>query len=59
MNLDIENIASKKEPFWRPIYEVIDDSYFEVVKLFPTTFLDQCKNNPNITQNIPSEFKAA
>ena len=59
MNVDIENIASIKQPFWRSIYEVIDDSYFEVVKLFPTTFLNQCKNNPNEPQNIPSEVKAA
>ena len=27
-NLDIENIASKEQPFWRSMYEVIDDSYF-------------------------------
>ena len=47
MNVDIENIASKKQPFWRSIYEVIDESYFRVVKLFPTKVLNQCKNNPN------------
>ena len=58
MNVDIGNIASKKQPFWRSIYKVIDYSYFEVVKLFPTEFLNQCKNNPNEHQNIPSEFKA-
>ena len=29
MNVDIENIASKKQPFWRQIYEVIANSYFE------------------------------
>ena len=46
MNLDIENIASKKQPFWRPIYEVIKNSYFEERILFPTTFLKQCRNNP-------------
>ena len=53
MSLDIENIASKKQPFWRSIYEVTDDSYFEVVKLFPRIFQNQCKNNPNEPQNIP------
>ena len=53
MNVDIENIVSKKQPSWS-IYEVIDDSYFEVVTLFPTKNLDQCKNNPNEPQNIPS-----
>ena len=59
INVDIENIASKKQPFWRTIYEVIDYSYFEIVKLCPTTFLNQCKNNPNEPQNIPSEVKAS
>ena len=29
MNVDIENVASKIQPFWRSIYEVIDTSYFE------------------------------
>ena len=29
---------SRKQPFWRPIYEVIENSYFEETKLFPTTF---------------------
>ena len=43
MNVDIENIASKKQPFWRSIYEVIDESYFRVVKLFPTKVLNQYK----------------
>ena len=38
MNVDIENIASKKQPFWGPIYEVIENSYFEGTKLFPTIF---------------------
>ena len=59
MNVGIENISSKKQPFWRSIYEVIEYSYFEVLKIFPTTFLDQCKNNPNEPQNIPNETKAA
>ena len=47
MNVDIENIASKKQPFWRSIYAVIDDSLFEETKLFPTTFLNQYRNNRN------------
>ena len=38
MNVDIENIASKNQPFWRPIYEVIDDSYFGLVNLFQKYF---------------------
>ena len=44
MKVDIQNIASKKQPFWRPIYEVIENSYFEETKLFPTIFLNQCRN---------------
>ena len=59
MNLDIEDTASTNQQVWRSIYEVIDDSYFGVVKLFPTTFLNQCKNNPNEPQNIPNEVKVA
>ena len=43
----------------RSIYEVIDDSYFGVVKLFPKISLNQCKNNPNESQNIPFELKVA
>ena len=58
LNVDIKNIASKKQPFWRSIYEVIDDSYFEATRLFPSTFLNQCRNNPNEPHNIPSEIKA-
>ena len=38
MNVDIENIASKKQQFWRPIYKVIENLYFEETKLFPTIF---------------------
>ena len=59
MNLDIENIASKNQPFWRSIQEVIDDSYFGVINLFPKIFLNQCKNNPNEPQNISSKVKAS
>ena len=38
MNVEIENIASTNQKIWRSIYEVIYDSYFEVVKTFPKTF---------------------
>ena len=57
MNLDIENIASTSQQIWTSIYEVIHDSYFKAVKLFPTQFLDHCKNKDNEPQNIPSEVK--
>ena len=43
INLNIENIASTSQNIWRSIYEVIGDLYFNVVKLFPTELLDQCK----------------
>ena len=59
MNVDIQNIDSKKQPFWRSIYEFIDDSFFEETKLFPTKVLNQCRNNANEPQNIPSEVKEA
>ena len=40
IHLDIESIASTSQQIWRSIYEVINDSYFKAVKLFPTNFLD-------------------
>ena len=58
INVDVENIANNNKN-WRPIYEVIDDSFFAATKIFPTEFLDQCKNNPNEPQNIPYEVKVA
>ena len=59
MNLDIENIAITNQQIWKSIYEVIHDDYFKVVKLFPSEFLNQCKNNPNEPQNIPNEVKSS
>ena len=52
-------ISSKEPNKWISIYEVIENSYFEETKLFPIKKLNQCRNNPNETQNIPSEVKAA
>ena len=57
MNVDIENMASKKQPIWRPVYEVIDYSYFRVTTLFPTTYSNQFRNNSNKLQNVPSKVK--
>ena len=59
MNVDIKNIANKKQPFWRSIYKVIKNSYFEETKLFPTTVLNQCTNNQNESQNIPNDIKVS
>ena len=58
MNLDIENIPSMSQQIWRSIYEVIHDDYFRAVKLFPTHFLDHCREK-NEPQNIPNKVKAA
>ena len=58
MNVDIGNISSKEQLFWRSIYEFIDGSYFGVTS-FKTLLLNQCRNNPNEPQKIPSEVKAA
>ena len=40
MKVEIENIDNKKQLFWRPIYEVIEDSYFDETKLFPKKCLN-------------------
>ena len=58
MNVYIENISSKKQPFWGQIYEVIENSYFEETDFFPKTYLNQRINNPNDTHNIPNEIKS-
>ena len=58
MNVYIKNISSTNKQVWRSIYEVIDDPYFKVVKILPSTFKNQCKNNQNKPQNIPNEVKA-
>ena len=34
MNVDVENISSKKQMCWGPIYEVIDNSYFQQKNYF-------------------------
>ena len=43
----------------RPIYKVIDNLFLAETKKYPTKLLDQCKNNPNKPQNLPSEVKVA
>ena len=37
------------------IYEAIDESYFGEVKLFPRTFINLFRNDPNETQIIPTD----
>ena len=41
IKLDVENIVKNKNK-WRPIYEVIDTSFFAETKTFPPEFLCQC-----------------
>ena len=57
MNVDVENIASKKK--WRPIYEVIYKFIFYSNKNISNRILDQYINNLNNPQNITSEVKEA
>ena len=54
----MKTLPVKNKQIWRSIYEVIHDYYFKVVKLLPSGFLNQCKNNPNKSQNIQNEVKA-
>ena len=59
INVDVENIASKNLSFWRPIDEVIENSYFEATNLLPAKDLDQCRDHRNELHNIPNEIKTA
>ena len=42
---------------WRPIYEVIDESYIRDYKVFPEDFIRDCKNNSNKALDIPRDVK--
>ena len=42
---------------WRPIYEVIDESYIKGSKIFPDDFIKECQNNSNEAHDIPREVK--
>ena len=59
MNLDIDNISSTNQQIWIPIYEVIHDGYFKVVKLFPKEFWGQLKKKwtSEYIKWIQSSFK--
>ena len=41
----------------REIYKVIDETCFKEVTIFPGGFLEKCKKNPNVPQNIPNYMK--
>ena len=50
LKVDVKNIAKNKTTTWRPIYEVIDTSFFEETNIFTQALLDLCENNPNKPQ---------
>ena len=52
MNVEIENIASKKQLFWRSIYEVNENSYFEKQLHFQQHF----ESNVEIIQMKPRVY---
>ena len=41
----------------KPIYEVIDTSFFVETEKIPPEFSDQCKKYPTEPQFLPSEVK--
>ena len=57
MDIDVNNIDTIYKNIWRNIYEEIDVNYFGEVKMFPKSFLDNCKNHPDDPQNIPTDIK--
>ena len=42
---------------WRPIYEVIDESYIKGSKLFSDDFIKKCMDNSNKARDIPRDVK--
>ena len=42
---------------WRPIYEVIDESYIKGSKIFSDDFIIECKDNSNEDRDIPRYVK--
>ena len=47
MYLDIENIDKDEKKTLRTICKAIGERYFSEVKLFPRSFINLCKKNPN------------
>ena len=57
-NIDkIENIHNHHKIHWGIIYEVIQQEFFDENDIFPEDFLKHCKNNANVTFNIPIYVK--
>ena len=57
-NIDTyETITKFNTTKWRPIYEVIDESYIKYSKIFPDNFIRDFKNNSNEARDIPHDIK--
>ena len=52
-----DNITKVNITQWRPIYEVIYESYIKESNIFPDDFIIECKNNSNEPQFISSVVK--
>ena len=63
MDIDIDNIntyeiKNKVNTIkWRPIYEIIEEDYFKLSKIFSDDLMQQCKDDANEAQFIPLEIK--
>ena len=53
--MDMDIIDKDYNKTWMTIYEKIHKNYFKELKLFTDGFLEQCKINKNLPQNIPYE----
>ena len=51
-----ETITKSNTTKWRPIYEVIDESYIEDSNNFPGAFIRDCKNNSNKANGNRTNF---
>ena len=56
MKVDVENISNEKT-YGDQYMKFFIFLFFEETNIFPPEFLDQCENNPNEPQFLPSEVK--
>ena len=57
-NIDTyETITKVNTKKWRPIYEVIDESYIKYSKISSEDFIKECMHNSNEENDIPREVK--
>ena len=63
MSKDIDNIDTYETRTkvnttkWRPIYEVIDESYIKGSKIFSDDFIKECMDNVKKARDIPRDVK--